>query len=63
MSSYTHICPPCNKTFNSKEQWNAHKEGKKHKYIYEIVLKEKNEGKKQIPFNNSNNIDDDIQKL
>lgn len=63
MSSKTHICILCNRTFNSEEQWKAHEGGKKHKYISELALKEINHKNKEITFTNNNSIDDDIQKL
>jgi len=61
MSSSTHICILCNKTFNSYEQLEAHKGAKKHKYRFEIAFKERINGKNPITFTNSNSIDEGIQ--
>jgi len=63
MALKTHICPPCNKSFNSEEQWKAHMGGKKHLYITEVSLKGMIHEKTEISSTNSNIVDKSIQNL
>ena len=46
------MCRPCEKVFNSEQQWKAHKGGKKHKHNC----------KNEENYNNNDSIDVDIRK-
>jgi len=63
MASKSHICLPCNKKFNSKEQWKAHNEGKKHKYTTQVLLKDKSHSKTHFKPSITNIVDKDVQHL
>jgi len=63
MASKSHICLPCNKNFNSEQQWKAHNEGKKHKYNTEVVLRDKIHSKTHLKPSITNIVDKDVQHL